>query len=219
MVNSERTGAIRIVVDDHELVADALVRAFEFEPDLEMVGVATSAGGGVELVRRMRPDVVVMDVRLPDGSGIDATAAIKAEFPDIEVVMLTGFADGAVLARALEAGCSGFVAKEGRFTELIVTVRAVTSGQVHVPPHLLDGLVAHLRPRQSGLGTDLTGRELEVLRLLASGRSTKAMVEELALSVHTVRNHVRNVLAKLRSTSRLEAVAVATRHGLLSDAP
>ena len=210
------TAAIRIVVvDDHELVADAVARVIGNEPDLVVVGIASTVAGALEHVRTSHPDVVVMDVRLPDGSGIDATATIKREHPEVDVVMLTGFADPSVLARALEAGCSGFVAKEGRFTELITTIRSVVNGEVRVPIHLLDGLVAHLRPRAPEIGTDLTIRELEVLRLLASGSSTKSMVDVMSVSVHTIRNHVRNVLAKLHANSRLEAVAVATRIGLL----
>lgn len=220
MPYSDAVGAARIlVVDDHELVAEAVARAIGAEPDLEVVAVVGTAAEAIAAVRSLRPAVVVMDVRLPDGSGIDATARITTEFPETHVVMLTGFADGGVLARALEAGCAGFVAKEGRFTELLATIRSVLTGVVHVPPHLLDGLVAHLRPRPAEVGTDLTARELEILRMLAAGHSTKAMVEELALSIHTVRNHVRSVLSKLRARSRLEAVAVATRHGLITNGP
>jgi len=197
-------------------VADALARTLSAEPDLEVMGVAGTIADGLRQVHRLQPDIVVMDVNLPDGSGIDATRELRRTNPDVEVVMLTGFADGTLLARALEAGCSGFVTKAGRFTELIDTIRTVQLGQVRVPTHLLDGLVAHLRPRPPEVGLDLTGRELEVLRLLASGHSTKAIVDELTLSVHTVRNHVRNVLTKLHASSRLEAVAVATRHGILT---
>jgi len=208
--------AIRVaVIDDHELVAEALERAILAYPRIHFVGHALTAAAGFLLVQAARPDIVVMDLRLPDGSGTDATRAIKAAFSDVDIVMLTGFADGATLASALEAGCAGFVSKGGRFSELLATIEAVHDGQVRVPQELLEGLVSHLRPRASDLGRDLTSREIEVLHLLASGLSTSEMMERLLVSIHTVRNHIRNLLTKLNASSRLEAVAVATRAGLI----
>lgn len=218
-MTQEGEASIRVaVVDDHELVAEALERAILTHPRVRFVGRAATAAAGFMLVRAALPDIVVMDLKLPDGSGTDATRAIKAAFPQIDVVMLTGFADGAALASALEAGCSGFVSKGGRFDELIATIEAVHNGQVRVPQDLLEGLVTHLRPRSTEIGHDLTTRETEVLQLLADGLSTAEMMGRLAVSIHTVRNHVRNLLTKLHSSSRLEAVAVATRAGLIERA-
>ena len=208
-----------LVVDDHDLVAQTLQRALAIEPDLNVVGCVGSVDAAVQAANELQPDVVLMDFRLPDGSGADATALIKAACPETEVVMLTGHSSGAVLAQALEAGCSGFVSKEGRFDELVETIRAVVRGEVRVPRALVEDLSMHLRPRAQSLGNDLTVREREVLALLIAGRSTTQMVNELVLSVHTVRNHVRNVLTKLQSNSRLEAVAVATRLGIISTTP
>jgi DNA-binding NarL/FixJ family response regulator len=196
-----------------------LQRALAIEPDLIVVGCVGSVEAAVEAVDDLQPDVVLMDFRLPDGTGADATALIKAAWAETEVVMLTGHSSGAVLAQSLEAGCSGFVSKEGRFDELVETIRAVVRGEVRVPRALVEDLAMHLRPRAQSLGNDLTVREREVLALLAAGRSTTQMVSELVLSVHTVRNHVRNILTKLQSNSRLEAVAVATRLGIISPAP
>lgn len=215
-MTGKREGATRVlVVDDHDLVAETLRRALAVEPDFVVVGCAASVSTAVQEARELQPDVVVMDFRLPDGTGAEATALVKAECPETEVVMLTGQSNGATLAQALEAGCSGFVAKAGRFDELIDTIRAVVRGEVRVPRSLIEDLALHLRPRRPSLGSDLTAREQEVLALLAAGRSTAQMVDELIVSVHTVRNHVRNILAKLQATSRLEAVAVATRLGLI----
>lgn len=211
--------AIRVaVIDDHELVAEALERAIIAHPRIRFVGRAGTAAAGFLLVQAALPDIVVMDLRLPDGTGTDATRAIKAAFPAVDIVMLTGFADGAALASALEAGCAGFVSKSGRFDELLTTIEAVHAGQVRVPQELLEGLVSHLRPRSAEVGRDLTAREIEVLRMLANGLSTHEMVEHLIVSIHTVRNHVRNLLTKLNASSRLEAVAVATRAGLIERA-
>lgn len=211
--------AIRVaVIDDHELVAEAVERAILSHPLIRFVGRAATAAAGFLLVQAALPDVVVMDLRLPDGSGADATRAIKAAFPTVEIVMLTGYADGAALASALEAGCAGFVSKGGRFDELLATIEAVHGGQVRVPQDLLEGLVTHLRPRSAEVGHDLTARETEVLQLLARGLSTDEMMAHLIVSIHTVRNHVRNLLTKLHASSRLEAVAVATRAGLIERA-
>jgi len=215
MITNEEARTRILVVDDHDLMAEALRRALAVEPEFAVVGRAASVASAVEAALELRPHVVVMDFRLPDGTGADATALIKADCPEVEVVMLTGLSSGATLARALEAGCSGFVAKEGRFDELVETIRAVVRGEVRVPHGLVEDLARHLRPRAPSLGSDLTSREREVLALLASGRSTNQMVNELVVSVHTVRNHVRNILTKLQSNSRLEAVALATRHGLI----
>jgi DNA-binding NarL/FixJ family response regulator len=204
-----------LIVDDHALVAEALQRALNDEPDLEVVGHSDTVAGAVHAARQLKPDVVLMDFQLPDGRGTDATVLIKRELPETEVVMITGQADGAVLAAALESGCSGFVAKGGDYRELQAAIRGVLAGQVRVPQAMIDQLAAYLRPRPAAIGSDLTKRELEVLRLLADGKSTTAIVKELVVSIHTVRNHIRNILTKLNAQSRLEAVAIATRQGLV----
>jgi DNA-binding NarL/FixJ family response regulator len=210
------TGPIRVViVDDHDLVAESLRRALGGEPDLEIVASANSVATAVQAARAFRPDVVVMDYRLPDGTGAEAASLLKAEHDDIEIVVLTGLSNRVTLADTLEAGCSGFVSKEGRFTELIDAIRAVAAGEVRVPASLVQDLANHLRPRPLSLGDDLTPREHEVLVLLADGKSTTDIVETLFLSVHTVRNHIRNLLTKLQVRSRLEAVAVGMRLGLI----
>jgi DNA-binding NarL/FixJ family response regulator len=204
-----------LVVDDHDLVAESLVRALGAEPDLLVVGQADSVKSAVSAAERLGPDIVVLDYGLPDGTGADAARAMRDQHVDIEIVMLTGMSSGATLAAALEAGCSGFVTKESSFSELIHTIRAVRAGEVRVPPELMADLAAHLRPRARDVGADLTAREREVLQLLAEGCSTDEMVRRLFLSVHTVRNHIRNVLTKLHARSRLEAVAIAIRVGIL----
>jgi DNA-binding NarL/FixJ family response regulator len=210
------TGQVALlVVEDHDLVAETLRRALDAEDDFTVVGVVGSVERAVTAAQELRPDVVVMDYGLPDGSGVDATIRIKADRPDIEVVMLTGDASGATLGEALEAGCSGFVAKEGLFADLVQAIRAVMSGEVRIPPALMQDLAVSLRPQAATLGSDLTDREREILQLLAAGHSTDAIVGELVLSVHTVRNHIGNILMKLDARSRLEAVAVATRLGIV----
>ena len=204
-----------LIVEDQAMVAEAFRRVIDDEGDFSVVGVVGSVRDAVQSARVLRPRVVVMDYRLPDGTGAEATKQIKAEQPDIEVVMLTGNSSGAILAEALEAGCSGFLPKEANFGELIAAIRTVVAGRVQVPQDLMTDLVAHLRPHPSVLGSDLTPREAEVLHLLATGRSTTEIATQLFVSIHTVRNHIANILTKLQANSRLEAVAVAVQHGLV----
>jgi DNA-binding NarL/FixJ family response regulator len=204
-----------LVVDDHELNAESLSRALGAEDDLIVVGSAVSCAGALQAARRLRPDVVVVHSHLSDGTGVEATALIKAELPDTEVVVLMVEPTGAALAAALEAGCSGFVDQESQFDELVRTIRSVSDGTVNLPPSLVVEIATHLRPRPDALGADLTPREREVLQLLAVGKSTSELVDSLNLSIHTVRNHIRKILEKLDARSRLEAVAIATRNGIV----
>jgi DNA-binding NarL/FixJ family response regulator len=204
-----------LIVEDQDMVAEAFRRVIDGEDDFSVVGVVGSVHDAVQSARVLHPRVVVMDYGLPDGTGAEATKQIKAEQPDIEVVMLTGFSSGAILGEALEAGCSGFLPKEASFGELIGAIRTVIAGRVQVPQDLMIALVAHLRPHPSVLGSDLTPREAEILHLLATGQSTTEIATQLFVSIHTVRNHIANILSKLQANSRLEAVAVAVQHGLV----
>ena len=204
-----------LIVEDQDMVAEAFRRVIDRDDDFTVVGVVGSVHDAIQSARALHPRVVIMDYGLPDGTGAEATKQIKAEQPDIEVVMLTGLSSGAVLAEALEAGSSGFVPKEAHFGELIATIRTVIAGQVQVPQDLMTALVAHLRPHPSVLGSDLTPREAEVLHCLATGQSTTEIATQLFVSINTVRNHIANILGKLQANSRLEAVAVAVQHGLV----
>ncbi len=204
-----------LIVDDHELVAEALQRTLSAEPDLEVIGHVLTVAAAIEAARAGQPDVILMDFALPDGHGTEAAAIIKRELPRTEIVMLTGQADSGVLAAALQSGCSGFVTKDGSLRDLASVIRGVLAGEVRVPQKLIAELAAYLRPRPAATGSDLTRRELEILRMLADGMSTTAIMEDLVLSIHTVRNHIRNLLTKLNAQSRLEAVAIATRQGLI----
>ncbi len=204
-----------LIVDDHELVAEALVLALSEVSDFKVVGRAGTVAEAIEMARIRRPRVVVVDYRLPDGTGAVAAAQLRAEHAEIDVVMLTAHADAKTAAEALEAGCSGFVPKERQVDDLVRAIRGAVAGEIIVPPELLDGLVSRLRPRRPELGDDLTPREVEILSMLAAGHSTEQIVQDLMLSTHTVRNHIRSVLSKLQAHSRLEAVAVAVRLGIV----
>lgn len=216
MAPAGRQDPIRVLlVEDHLMFAQSLARVLETEADIEVVDVVVRVAECADAVRDLRPDVVLMDYRLPDGDGVRATIALRAEFPGLCVVMLTGMADDTVLVHAIEAGCAGFVSKEEPAMRVVEAVRAAATGEAVVPPALLTSLLPRLRRDYRGVGDDLTRREVEVLDLMASGRSNKEIAAHLGLSNHTVRNHVSNLLAKLGAHSRLEAVAIAVREGVI----
>jgi DNA-binding NarL/FixJ family response regulator len=207
-----------LLVEDHEMVARGLEAALVDEPDLEVVAWARTAIDGAKQYLEMRPDVVVMDYRLPDGRGTDATREIRGADREACVLLLTGADDPGVVAEALDAGCSGFVSKDRGVDELASAIRAVARGAAVFPASLLSRA---LGPRSDSLtvGADLTLREREVLDLLSSGASTEEIASGLFLSMHTVRNHVRNILTKLHARTKLEAVVVAARAGIVDLRP
>jgi DNA-binding NarL/FixJ family response regulator len=204
-----------LIVDDHQMVAESLAAALEREADIDLVGIAGTALEAERIAETERPDVVLMDFRLPDRDGASATAAIKSSRPQTQVVMVTSADDEAVLLQCLEAGCSGFIPKDRPVKELVEAVRATAAGEALVSPPMLARLLPRLRPSHRSTGTDLTARELDILSLLAQGLSNQGIAERLGISRNTVRNHVQSVLAKLEAHSQLEAVSTAVREGII----
>jgi DNA-binding NarL/FixJ family response regulator len=216
----ESGGSVTVLlVEDHEMVAASLTTALNEEHDLEVVGWASTISDGVGKYSELRPDVVLMDFRLPDGEGTVAAAEIRALDPEACVLLVTGANDEGIVAAALEAGCSGFVGKDRGLDELAQAIRAAARGAAVFPADLLAAATARVTQRRRGFGDDLTEREREVLARLAEGRSTEEIGAELFLSHHTVRNHVRNVLTKLHAHTKLEAVVIAAREGLVDLRP
>jgi DNA-binding NarL/FixJ family response regulator len=207
-----------LLVEDHEMVARGLSAALVDEPDLDVVGWARTAGDGTSRYMELRPDVVVMDYRLPDAHGTDATREIRQVDDDACVLLLTGADDPGVVAEALDAGCSGFVSKDRGVEELASAIRAVARGAAVFPASLLSRALSPRLDSQR-VGSDLTSREREVLEMLAQGSSTEEIASGLFLSMHTVRNHVRNILTKLQARTKLEAVVVAARAGVVDLRP
>ncbi|MEZ5117613.1 MAG: response regulator transcription factor [Candidatus Nanopelagicales bacterium] len=208
-----------VVVDDHRTFAELLSLALEAESDLTCVAHAQSVAEGRLAVRRERPDVVLMDLQLPDGDGIDATAQILREDPGIRVLVLTAHPNPTEMARAGAAGASGFLAKDGALDEVLTAVRTARRGHLVLP----SSVVAHFRAQSDEPGrvsppdAGLTPRELAVLRLLAEGKDPRAVARELGISLNTCRGYIKAVLAKLGVHSQLEAVVRASRIGLLSE--
>ncbi len=217
MVDTGDVNVIRVlIVDDHQMMAEGVRAALESEPDIEVVAMAGTAADAVARAEETLPDVVLMDFRLPDRDGSQATLDVRAAVPGVAVVMLTGFGDDATLTRAIDAGCAGFVHKTADIDTVVDAVRRARAGEPVFSAEDLSKLVRHLRGDTAPVGGDLTARELEVLQLLAEGVTTDALAERLYISKHTARSHVRNILAKLGAHSKLEAVAIAARAGIVT---
>lgn len=204
-----------LIVDDHEVLGTSLAAVLEQEPDIVPVGLAGSIRAATEMLASSAPDVVLLDNRLPDGEGVSAIGLLHEQRPGVQVVMLTASTSDHVLAAAMEAGAAGFVAKTRSLDEVVTAVRAAANGDAVITPELLSRLLPRLRRQHEGVGHDLTAREREVLGLLADGMTNAAIAEKLFVSVHTVRNHIANLSTKLGAHSKLEALAVAVREGLL----
>ena len=206
-----------LIVDDHEVLAASLSLVLDDQPGLTTVGVAGTLERARLLMATTQPDVVLLDHRLPDGDGVAAIEELRALQPGAGIVVLTASAADHVLVSAIEAGAAGFVSKTRSLEEVTAAVRAAAAGESVISPELLARLLPRLHRGSAGSRSDLTEREREVLGLLADGLSNAAIAQRLTVSVHTVRNHIANLSAKLGAHSKLEALSIAVRDGLLPD--
>jgi len=202
-----------LIVDDHEVLAASLALVLDDHPRMVSVGVARTLAQGRAMITTASPDVLLLDHRLPDGDGVDAIPELRALRPSMSVVVLTASVSDLVLIEAIEAGAAGFVSKSRSLAEVTAAVLAASAGEAVISPELLTRLLPKLH-RQTAPGTQLTPREREVLNMLAQGLSNAAIAERMTVSVHTVRNHVANLSAKLGAHSKLEALSIAVRRGL-----
>jgi two-component system response regulator DevR len=211
--------SIRILIaDDHEVVRIGLSALLDRQSGFRVVGQAASGQEAIRLARTLRPDVVVMDIRMPDGSGTDACRVITAEVPDTPVVMLTSYADEDALFDAISAGASGYVLKRIGSDELVSAIRTVAAGQSMLDPAVTSTVLDRLRraahAEESGAFGDLTEQERRVLAHVAEGESNREIAAAMQLAEKTVRNYVSNVLAKLSLASRAQAATYAIRNRL-----
>ena len=202
--------SIRILtVDDHPLLRQGISAMIRSQRDMELVAEASTGKEGLERFREHRPDITLMDLRLPDMNGVDVMAAIRAEFPDARIIVLTTFEGDVEIQRALEAGARGYLLKSMPPKELLDGIRQVHAGKKRIPPEIVAQLAEHLSDEA------LTSREVEVLREVAGGNRNRDIAERLFISEETVKVHVKHVMEKLGASDRTEAVVIAIRRGII----
>ena len=205
-----QTKPIRIMsVEDHPVFREGLAAMISFEQDMHLVARASNAVEAVAEFRHHRPDVTLMDIKLPGTNGTDTLIAIRGEFPEARIIMLTTSDCDGDIQRALRAGASGYILKSMHMDELLSVIRSVHAGRRQVPPEVAARLAEHLGDE------DLTARELDVLRLIHDGYRNKQIAHKLSISENTVNFHIKNLVDKLQANDRTHAVTIALRRGLL----
>lgn len=201
---------IRILTaDDHAILRHGLASLINAEPDMQLVAQASTGREAIEQFQLHRPDVTLMDLQMPEMSGIEAMIAIRGEFPTAKIIVLTTYAGDVQVARALKAGARAFILKGRVHRELLETIRAVYAGQKRIAQEAAAGLAEHTGE------DDLSTRELEVLRLVAAGNANKEIAAQLSIAEDTVKRHVTNILSKLRANDRTHAVTIGLKRGMI----
>ena len=207
---STETKTIRILTaDDHALLREGIATLVEIEPDMELVAQAATGREAIEQFRRHRPDITLMDLQMPDMSGIEAIIAIRSECPNARIIVLTTYAGDVQVVRALKAGARGYLLKGNVHADLLATIRAVHAGQKRLSPEVAAELAVHTAEDQ------LTERELDVLKLIAKGNANKEIAARLSIREDTVKSHVGNILDKLGANDRTHAVTIAVKRGII----
>ncbi len=196
-------------VDDHALLRQGIEAVIESQPDMVLVGQAATGSEAIQRYGEIRPDVTLMDLRLPDISGIDALIAIRSQFPDARITMLTTFEGDVEVQRALEAGARGYLLKSTPPAELAQAIRQIHAGKKRVPPDIAARLAEHLGSEK------LTDREVQVLERVAGGNRNKDIAVQLFISEETVKVHVKHIMEKLGASDRTQAIAIAVRRGII----
>jgi DNA-binding NarL/FixJ family response regulator len=201
---------IRILsVDDHPLLREGIATVINSQQDMCVIADAASSKDAIEQFRKHKPDVTLMDLRLPDKSGIDTMISIRMEFPEARIIMLTTFEGDVEIQRALEAGARAYLLKSMPPKELVEVIRQVHAGKKRVPPQLAEQLAEHISDEP------LTSREIEVLSQIAEGNRNRDIGEKLFITEETVKVHIKNIMGKLGASDRTQAVAIAIRRGII----
>jgi two-component system, NarL family, response regulator LiaR len=208
-----------VLTDDHEVVRQGLRAYLESQPDFEVVGEAGSGREAVRLVQRLAPDVVLMDLIMPEMDGVTATQAVRKVSPGTQVVVLTSYHEDEQIFPALRAGAISYILKDVRMSELADSVRKAARGEATLHPQVASRLIREMQGPGDGTAnpfTELTEREMEILKLVASGQSNHEIGKQLVISEYTVKGHVSNILSKLHLADRTQAAVFAWRHGVVS---
>ena len=201
---------IRVLsVDDHPLLSEGIAAIINSQPDMALVSQASSGAEAIQQYREHRPDVTLMDLRLPDLSGIDAMIAIRTEFADARIVMLTTFEGDVEIQRALRAGARGYLLKNMPPSEILDAIRQVHAGKKRLPSEVAAQIAEHMSDEQ------LTAREVDVLRKIAGGNRNKDIADLLFISEETVKVHIKHIMDKLGAKDRTESIAIAVRRGII----
>lgn len=209
MSTTAHFAVIRILtVDDHQLLREGIAAVLDGQEDMILVGQASNGQEAIESFRRLRPDITLMDLRMPEMNGIEAISAIRTEFPNARIIVLTTYAGDVQAAAALKAGAAGYLLKSLVRKELIETIRAVHTGKRRVPVEIATDIAEHVADDA------LTEREVEVLRRVAAGKSNKLIAAELRISEGTVKTHMKSILPKLDASDRTHAVMIALKRGI-----
>ncbi len=209
-----------LLADDHDLVREGLSSLLATDPDVTVVGEATTGAEAIELTRKLTPDLVLLDIRMPDLDGLQAVAAIKRERPQTAVLMVTMYEDPGYLVKAIEAGATGYVLKGIRRADLLQMIRTVAGGGSAIDPALMSSVLRGMTAGPETTeepGTRLTSRELQVLRLIVDGLTNKEIASQLCLSTDTVKRHVEHIIKKLQVSDRTQAAVQAVRRGLVNE--
>jgi DNA-binding NarL/FixJ family response regulator len=198
-----------LTVDDHPMLREGIAAVLQGEADMTIVAEASNGVEAIEQFRKHQPDVTLMDLQMPQLGGIDTIVAIRKDFPDARIIVLTTYSGDAQALRALKAGAAGFMLKNMLRKELLETIRAVHAGKKRVPPEIA------VKIAEFHADDALTPREIEVLRQIAKGNANKVIAENLVISEETVKAHVRSILAKLNANDRTHAVTTALRRGII----